>query len=86
MSGDNYILTIINNGGSGTYANGENVDIDAEVDAGNLTAYLWCWQPVVRLVGAGLGSWLLPSHLTALVSKNTSPAKKLKTAWQDAGL
>jgi hypothetical protein len=76
LSGDNYILTIINNGGSGTYANGENVDIDAEVDAGNLTTSFGSGNQSFSI--SGLGN-VATVTLTALVSKNTV-AKKIKTA------
>ncbi len=76
LSGDNYILTIVNNGGSGTYANGENVDIDAEVDAANLTASFGSDNQSLSI--GGLGS-VATVTLTALVSKNTV-SKKIKTA------
>ena len=76
LSSDNYILTVIANGGSGTYSNGENIDLDAQVDAGNLTATFGANNQ--SLTVAGLGS-VATVTLTALVSKNTV-AKKLKTA------
>ena len=76
LSGENYILTIIANGGSGTYANGENVDLDAEVDAGALTATFGSDNQSLSI--GGLGS-VATVTLTALVSKNTV-AKKIKTA------
>ena len=76
LSGDNYILTIVNNGGSGTYANGENVDIDAEVDAANLTATFGSDNQSLSI--GGLGS-VATVTLTALVSKNTV-SRKIKTA------
>ena len=40
LSSDNYILTVIANGGSGTYSNGQNIDVQAEVDGGNLNCRL----------------------------------------------
>ena len=76
LSSDNYILTIINNGGSGVYSNGQNVDIDAEVDAGNLATSYGSGNQSFSI--SGLGS-VATVTLTALVSKNTV-AKKIKTA------
>jgi hypothetical protein len=76
LSSDNYILTVIANGGSSTYSNGENIDIDAQVDAGNLTATFGANNQSFTV--AGLGN-VATVTLTALVSKNTV-AKKLKTA------
>ena len=76
LSGDHYILTIINNGGSSTYANGQNVDIDAEVDAGNLTTSFGSDNQSFSISGL---TNVATVTLTALVSKNTV-AKKIKTA------
>ena len=76
LSSDNYILTVIANGGSSTFANGENIDIDAQVDGGVLTATFGANNQSFTV--AGLGS-VATVTLTALVSKNTV-AKKLKTA------
>ena len=76
LSSDNYILTIIANGGSSTYSNGQNVDIDAEVDAGNLTTSFGSDNQSFSI--SGLGS-VATVTLTALISKNTV-AKKIKTA------
>ena len=76
LSSDNYILTIIANGGSAVYSNGENVDIDAEVDAGNLTTSFGANNQSFSI--SGLGS-VATVTLTALISKNTV-AKKIKTA------
>ena len=76
LSSDNYILTVIANGGSGTYSNGQNIDVQAEVDGGNLTATFGANNQSFTV--AGLGN-VATVTLTALVSKNTV-AKKLKTA------
>ncbi|AHB80936.1 virulence associated protein [Synechococcus phage S-MbCM100] len=76
LSSDNYVLTVVSNGGSGTYSNGQNIDIDAEVDAANLTASFGANNQSFTV--SGLGS-VATVTLTALVSKNTV-SKKLKTA------
>ena len=76
LSSDNYVLTVIANGGSSTFANGENIDIDAQVDGGVLTASFGANNQSFTI--AGLGN-VATVTLTALVSKNTV-AKKLKTA------
>ena len=76
LSGDHYILTIINNGGSSTYANGQNVDIDAEVDAGNLVTSFGSDNQSFSISGLGAVATVT---LTALISKN-NVSKKIKTA------
>ena len=76
LSSDNYILTVIANGGSGTYSNGQNIDVQAEVDGGNLTAAFGANNQSFTITGLGSVATVT---LTALVSKNTV-AKKLKTA------
>ena len=54
LSGDNYVLTIINNGTSVVFANGQNVDIDAEVDAGVLTTSFGSDNQSFSISGLGL--------------------------------
>ena len=76
LSSDNYILTIIDDGGDLTYTNGSNVDIDAEVDAANLSVSFGAGNQSFSI--SGLGS-VATVTLTALVSKNTV-SKKLKTS------
>lgn len=76
LSATNYNLTIVNNGGSGTYANGENVDVDAEVDLGNLVVTYGAGNQSFSI--SGLGS-VATVTLTALVSKNVVQ-RKIKTA------
>ncbi len=76
LSSDNYILTIIANGGSGVYSNGQNVNLDAEVDLGALTVTFGSGNQSLSI--GGLGS-VATVTLTALVSKNTV-TKKIKTA------
>ena len=76
MSSENFTLTIVANGGSGVWANGQNIDLDAEVSGGNLTATYGANNQSISI--GGLGS-VATVTLTALVSKNTV-TKKLKTA------
>ena len=76
LSNDNYILTIIDNGSSTVYADGQNVDIDAEVDAGNLTASFGSDNQSFSIGGL---TNVATVTLTALISKNTV-TKKIKTA------
>jgi len=76
MSGDNYMLTIVNYNSDSTWSNGQNIDVDAQVDAGNLTATFGADNQSLSI--GGLGS-VQTVTLTALVSKNTV-AKKIKTA------
>ena len=76
MSSENFTLTIVANGGSGTWANGQNIDVDSEVSGGNLTATYGANNQSISI--GGLGS-VATVTLTALVSKNTV-TKKLKTA------
>lgn len=76
LSSTNYTLTVVNNGGSGVYANGENVDIDAEVDLGNLSVTYGAGNQSFSI--SGLGS-VATVTLTALVSKNTVQ-RKIKTS------
>ena len=76
LSSDNYVLTIIDDGGSSVYTTGENVDVDAQVDAGNLTASFGADNQSFSI--SGLGS-VASVTLTALVSKNTV-TRKVKTA------
>ena len=76
LSSDNYVLTIIADGGDLTYTNGMNVDLDAESDAGNLSISFGAGNQSFSI--SGLGDVATVS-LTALVSKNTV-AKKIKTA------
>ena len=76
LSSDNYVLTVIDDGGDATYTNGMNIDVDAEADAGNLTVSFGAGNQSFAI--SGLGS-VATVTLTALVSKNTV-SKKLKTA------
>ena len=76
MSGDNYVLTIIDNGTSVVFADGENVDIDAEVDAGVLTTSFGSDNQSFSISGL---TGVATVTLTALVSKNTV-SRKIKTA------
>ena len=76
LSSDNYILTIVNDGGSGTYTTGQNVDIDAEVDAAALSVSFGANNQSFSITGLGSVATVT---LTALVSKNTV-TKKIKTA------
>ena len=76
LSGDNYVLTIIDNGSSVVFADGENVDIDAEVDAGVLTTSFGSDNQSFSISGL---TGVATVTLTALVSKNTV-ARKIKTA------
>ena len=76
MSSENFTLTVVANGGSGTWANGQNIDLDAEVTGGNLTATYGANNQSISIGGLGSVSSVT---LTALVSKNTV-TKKLKTA------
>jgi len=76
LSNDNYILTIIDNGSSTVYSDGQNVDVDAEVDAGNLTTSFGSDNQSFSISGL---TNVATVTLTALVSKNTV-AKKIKTA------
>ena len=76
LSGDNYVLTIIDNGTSVVFADGENVDIDAEVDAGVLTTSFGSDNQSFSISGL---TGVATVTLTALVSKNTV-SRKIKTA------
>jgi len=76
LSSENYILTIIDNGTSSLFSDGENVDIDAEVDAGVLVASFGSDNQSFSISGL---TGVATVTLTALVSKNTV-AKKIKTA------
>ena len=76
MSGDNYKLTIVNYNSDSTWSNGQNIDVDGQVDAGNLTATFGADNQSLSI--GGLGS-VQTVTLTALVSKNTVN-KKIKTA------
>ena len=76
LSGDNYILTIIDKGTSSVFTDGENVDIDAQVDAGVLSTSFGSDNQSFSISGL---TGIATVTLTALVSKNTV-AKKIKTA------
>ena len=76
LSSDNYILTVIADGGDSTFSNGDNLDIDALTDAGTLTTSFGAGNQSFSI--SGLGN-VATVTLTALVSKNTV-AKKVKTA------
>ena len=76
LNSENYILTIVNDNGDSTWTNGSNIDVDAQVDAGNLTASFGANNQSFSI--GGLGS-VATVTLTALVSKNTV-VKKIKTA------
>ena len=76
LSTDNYILTIIDSGTSVVYTNGQNVDIDAEVDAGNLTTSFGSDNQSFSVGGL---TGVATVTLTALISKNTV-SRKIKTA------
>ena len=76
LSGDNYILTIIDKGTSGIFVDGENVDIDAQVDAGVLSTSFGSDNQSFSISGL---TGIATVTLTALVSKNTV-ARKIKTA------
>ena len=76
LSGDNYILTIIDKGTSSIFTDGENVDIDAQVDAGVLSTSFGSDNQSFSISGL---TGIATVTLTALVSKNTV-AKKIKTA------
>ena len=76
LSGDNYILTIIDNGTSTVFSDGENVDIDAQVDAGVLSTSFGSDNQSFSISGL---TNVATVTLTALVSKNTV-ARKIKTA------
>ena len=76
LSSDNYVLTIINDGGDPVFSNGDNLDVDALSDAGTLTTSFGASNQSFSI--SGLGS-VATVTLTALVSKNTV-AKKVKTA------
>ena len=76
LSGDNYILTIIDKGTSSLFTDGENVDIDAQVDAGVLSTSFGSDNQSFSISGL---TGIATVTLTALVSKNTV-AKKIKTA------
>tara|TARA_B100002019_G_scaffold104602_1_gene89984 strand:- start:3201 stop:10820 length:7620 start_codon:yes stop_codon:yes gene_type:complete len=76
LSSDHYILTIIDNGSSTVYSNGQNVDVDAEVDAGNLTTSFGSDNQSFSISGL---TNVATVTLTALISKNTV-SRKIKTA------
>ena len=76
LSSDHYILTIIDNGSSTVYSDGQNVDVDAEVDAGNLTTSFGSDNQSFSISGL---TNVATVTLTALISKNTV-TKKIKTA------
>ena len=77
LDGENFVLTIIDGGASPqTFADGQNLDIDALSDAGTLSVTYGANNQSIAISGL---TGVVTVTLTALVSKNTV-AKKIKTA------
>ena len=76
LSSDNYILTVISDGGDTTFSAGDNLDVDSLTDGGVLATSFGAGNQSFSISGLGQ---VASVSLTALVSKNTV-SKKVKSA------